>query len=699
MAIKVKPQEKEKTASPGPTKEQVRSAQARAGIRRTIAGFKARKPKPGKAHTRRGRGDYPQVKEARKLIEVITPQAKETWQTIKEDILLPGSVKIQEERAIKQYTDEINRVKIGEEKGKTLVPERYKPRLDELKGKIDAIQLKKEAYLRKPGRALKRRFTEKIKPEELAYLQRTIKAEEKVAGGAAGLAKKRASELVSFIPVVGTIRDWDRMNEFEKTFSVALDVLIMSSVLRGLKGIKTRPKAIRSYKLTGKVIDTSAKTVKGATGRGFNLKKKLKDLDVALRSHDPKRIKASARRLELTGRAMPKEIGGPLIRKARQLQRGADDIARGKPSKKVQKGMADSIKANEQFIDNAERALSRVKDPTRREAITRALEEARRQKKVAVKEKLREIPQEWETFPEGKYLPSVVNKATKKLAKSKEKVKVGKKAIPIREFSTKSYREVARKYGVEESALVMAVSGLPLGQRRLISVVSTAIEIPPDTEAKPSTKRKRKIVPAPAPVPSPKPSPEPAPKPSPEPKPEPYPAPAPFPKPEPKPEPKPVPDPKPEPKPKPAPEPKPVPEPKPKPKPRIPPGPSTSNKKKREYIKLAGGAVGLRMGELKGKDIWYVKVKPYTGKQFILIGRKPKGAKLVRGPGSGYKSAFVYKELPERAVRLQVGFQPVLLVPSNGSVRAMFPESLSGSSFRITPKPARITPKPIRITR
>ena len=107
------------------------------------------------------------------------------------------------------------------------------------------------------------------------------------------------------------------------------------------------------------------------------------------------------------------------------------------------------------------------------------------------------------------------------------------------------------------------------------------------------------------------------------------------------------------------------------------------------------------MGELKGKDIWHVKVKPYTGPQFILVGKKPKGARTVKGPGSGYKSAFIYGASPEKAVRLQVGFQPVLLVPSDGSIRAMFPESISISrgALNISPKTPRITPRPVRITR
>ena len=114
------------------------------------------------------------------------------------------------------------------------------------------------------------------------------------------------------------------------------------------------------------------------------------------------------------------------------------------------------------------------------------------------------------------------------------------------------------------------------------------------------------------------------------------------------------------------------------------------------------------MGELKGKDIWHTKVKPYTGKHFVLVGKKPTGAILFKGPGSGYRTAFYYGERPKKPVRFNIGFEDAVLVPLDGRMRAYFAPSitiskrssrLSESTLRLTPKSPRISQKPMRITR
>ena len=127
---------------------------------------------------------------------------------------------------------------------------------------------------------------------------------------------------------------------------------------------------------------------------------------------------------------------------------------------------------------------------------------------------------------------------------------------------------------------------------------------------------------------------------------------------------------------------------------------NAADKEKREHIKLAGGAVGLRMGELRGEDVWHVKVRPYIGKHIILIGKLPQGARLIKGPGSGYKTAFYYGTLPKQSVKFDIGFQDVVLTPSGSRVRAFFTRDvnisrrspgISGrSSLRITPKVPRL---------
>ena len=106
---------------------------------------------------------------------------------------------------------------------------------------------------------------------------------------------------------------------------------------------------------------------------------------------------------------------------------------------------------------------------------------------------------------------------------------------------------------------------------------------------------------------------------------------------------------KPSPKP-PTPKP-PAPKPPKPPKTTPPPFPKLSakqQKKSRETIRTARSAIAWRQGQLHGKDRWDVVTNPYTSKEnyHVIMGRRPVGAKLVKGPRSAYASAQMLDNVP-----------------------------------------------------
>jgi hypothetical protein len=106
------------------------------------------------------------------------------------------------------------------------------------------------------------------------------------------------------------------------------------------------------------------------------------------------------------------------------------------------------------------------------------------------------------------------------------------------------------------------------------------------------------------------------------------------------------------------------------------PSPSLTDKEKRRAIKEAGGAIAFRMGQLNKKDIWHVIVDPYTAKEnyFVVVGRTPQNASIVRGPKSAYKTAqLLYGHNLDRSVRIDAGITDVRLDPIGGKrVRISF---------------------------
>ena len=104
---------------------------------------------------------------------------------------------------------------------------------------------------------------------------------------------------------------------------------------------------------------------------------------------------------------------------------------------------------------------------------------------------------------------------------------------------------------------------------------------------------------------------------------------------------------------------------------KVPPPPfllprGGTDKQKRKAIKAAAGAIAWRQGELKGKDIWRVVISPYDKEEYWLtvVGRKPVGATLAKGPRSAYQSLTLVKgRPPAKRVTADMGIMDVTLDP------------------------------------
>jgi len=94
------------------------------------------------------------------------------------------------------------------------------------------------------------------------------------------------------------------------------------------------------------------------------------------------------------------------------------------------------------------------------------------------------------------------------------------------------------------------------------------------------------------------------------------------------------------------------------PPPRIP-LPGATDKQKRKVIRDSEDAIGWRHGELHGKDVFHVGVYPYDQQEnwFTVIGRKPQGAQIVKGPGSAKQSIRLLRgNSPTKTVNGDIGF-------------------------------------------
>jgi len=427
----------------------------------------------------------------------------------------------------------------------------------------------------------------------------------------------------------------------------------------------------------------------------------LSQIQHAIATRDIKLLISGAKRLELLGKKMPKESGGEaLAQRAKMLRENAEGYIKI-ADKSVDKNTLDNIKkgieSDQNFIDNANRALRRATKKDRQEAIKKAIEETQRQ--LAEKRKLavatrENIQVKYKVVKPGEYplakaqpkqttVPAIKEKALekslkkisdaeKKIRESKKKLRVNKREIPVKELLLRSSREIARKYDIKESEFIDAYSRLPLATRKLISIARPDIypEMAPLPLTSPQEKRKAAVRPFTIP----------------------------YTQPEPKPETKPQPEMQPQPKQRIATEQEllPTPEPFPgiTPQPELdiptttitttttppPPPPKLKlgddDKEKRKVIALSKGAIAWRMGQLHGKPRWDVIVNPYKSNEhyMMVFGKPPKGAAIaVGGPKSAYRTAqMLYGKPPSKAVHVDSGFQDIIATASGRNIKLHF---------------------------
>jgi len=129
--------------------------------------------------------------------------------------------------------------------------------------------------------------------------------------------------------------------------------------------------------------------------------------------------------------------------------------------------------------------------------------------------------------------------------------------------------------------------------------------------------------------------------------------------------------------------------------PIIPPS-EMSDKDKRRRILQSKGAIAFRMGELgKERDVWYTYIDPYQKPEdkIILVGKTPKGAKVVRGPLSAIRTAqLLYGITIPRKMMDDVGFMDAVFEPiDKRGIKLSFtpdPKGLTTGDFGISKRVA-----------
>lgn len=323
-----------------------------------------------------------------------------------------------------------------------------------------------------------------------------------------------------------TVKNWDNMTPGDRMIAVIIDSIIIGSAAQPIASQYWKG---RFKSLTGKVIDTSAKgKMPRAAQVNVELGEALRDLAKAIETRNQVLLLNAAERLKLIGTRNPKLLGSPeLIRKAQLLLDNPKQyllLPGGRLKPQSAKIINDGLNANKRFIDIAEKTLRRVKDPTRQKAIEQALQEARRQVKVATK--FRPIIEKWPVWPKGKYLPQVVRVTTKALVpkemrpkprpklklkpKPKESVFPGIKykvkvttatgrevAIPIQAFGTMTMAQIARRYRVAEEEIVWAVATSPQAQSALQNLLQIQLRTQQKEQPKPFPVTKPQTLPQP----------------------------------------------------------------------------------------------------------------------------------------------------------------------------------------------------------
>ena len=483
-----------------------------------------------------------------------------------------------------------------------------------------------------------------------------------VAGIAtAGRVASRTTQLgIGGVMTYDTVRNWDNLSEVEKVVSVAFDTLIIGTAF---SGVKSPIRKGSNYK-----VNTAAKnTIKTFTSPETT--QAISNVEMAMQRGNVKALKAAARNLELMAGKAQGQLGAATItKKAQLIQANPKDyikVAKEKPNNpKINEG----LEANRQFVKNAEDALKRVKDPTRRAAVEEALKQARKQVQVA--EKVRLEPA-WEIdWLNAKPKSAPIEKSTKEIVVREEKGtspakrKVTETRIAVREFASRPLSEVARKYKVTEDSIRWAVqtSSKPIQREMVYAIAKYMVDVQTSPKVKPVTETKIKedteteaVVEAAAQT-------------------------------------------------EPATETQPETDTKtdlktetevetetktPTPKPVVT---TTKTDKKRGRIPLpevgvassmidTRGTVAWRQGEINGKAIWYVVNYPYASNKdvFRYIGELPEGVKNVKdGKGSALKSIQLITGRAPEQLTIDLGIQDVIIVSARGKAPSI--------SFRADPE-------------
>lgn len=104
------------------------------------------------------------------------------------------------------------------------------------------------------------------------------------------------------------------------------------------------------------------------------------------------------------------------------------------------------------------------------------------------------------------------------------------------------------------------------------------------------------------------------------------------------------------------------------------------------YLRSLRGLVAWRQGELDGQDVWHVIKYPYKRKDdyLTLVGIKPPGATVVRGPESAYKTAnLLYGKAPNKQVSVDMGIQDVSISTKGRVSFTPDPKQITTGDFAI----------------
>jgi len=193
---------------------------------------------------------------------------------------------------------------------------------------------------------------------------------------------------------VDTVKYWREMDNTQRAIAIAFDVLLLTSGALATKGGLTRFKAEGGFlKIRNKIMydyRAARNVIKKLLPNSKKAEWILSDIDRAIKTGDAKLIQAAAKQLQIEAAKLPKQLGDPLIKRAKLLQAAPDDYIKLGDKPKAPQDLINAIKGNDAFIRNAESALKRVKDPKRYGAIQQALRKA-----ILDREKLRVVPKSY----------------------------------------------------------------------------------------------------------------------------------------------------------------------------------------------------------------------------------------------------------------------------------------------------------------